>query len=42
MTVGFAGIVEVGTGIPCLKTLSETLLSFKNARLNVQNTFELR
>ena len=42
---GFAGIVEVGTGVPCFTKLSETplkVLTVKNVKLNVQNTFGLR
>ena len=45
MTVRVCRIVEVGTGVPHFKKLSETplkVLTVKNVKLNVQNTFELR
>ena len=35
----------MGTGVPCFMKLSETplkVLTVKNVKLNVQNTFELR
>ena len=35
----------MGTGVPCFMKVSETplkLLTVKNVKLNVQNTFELR
>ena len=38
-------IVEDGTGVPCFTKLPETplkVVTVKNVKLNVQNTFELR
>ena len=41
----FAGIVEESTGVLCFTKLPETplkMLTAKNVKLNVQNTFEFR
>ena len=41
----YDSLVEVETGVPCFTELSETplkVLTVKNVKLNVQNTFELR
>ena len=45
MTVRVCRNCEVGTGVPCFTRLSETplkVLTVKDVKLNVQNTFELR